>query len=116
MNNFKYWFAHWCAFQMVALNLKSWRFRFLFHDVEKPFLLLFLPHKLVSRIHRKLNRHHVEFIFPKYYDKLGMIIDWECARFTKEDKQLDAWSTMLRYYPQLCNLLTDLFIKLNLKR
>ena len=27
-NSFKYWFAHWCAFQMTALNLKCWKFKY----------------------------------------------------------------------------------------
>jgi len=29
-----------------------------------------------------------------------MIIDWECARFTKYDKPLNAYETMTKYYPE----------------
>ena len=29
-----------------------------------------------------------------------MIIDWECARYTKLDKPLNAYETMTKYYPQ----------------
>ena len=39
-SGFKYWFAHWCAFQMTALNLKCWRPKYLLHDIEKPWLKL----------------------------------------------------------------------------
>ena len=41
-SKFKYWFAHWCAFNMTALNLGVWKFKYLFHDIEKPWLMLFL--------------------------------------------------------------------------
>ena len=39
-SSFKYWFAHWCAYQMTALNCGAWKFKYLFHDIEKPFLEL----------------------------------------------------------------------------
>lgn len=111
---FRYWFAHWCAFQLTALNLNCWKFIFLFHDMEKPFLRLFLGHKMATKLHRKLSRHHVEFIFPKYYDYVGMIIDWECAKLTKPEKQLNARQTMNKYYPQLCDNLNPILNKLGL--
>lgn len=91
-SSFKYWFAHWCAYQMTALNLKCWKFRFLFHDIEKPWLkLLVRDYKKVQQWHRKYNRHHIEY-FMKHDDAdyLGMVIDWECSRFTKESQPLNA--------------------------
>ena len=48
-STFPYWFAHWCAFQMTALNLGIWKFKYLFHDWEKPWLRLFLPYKKMMR-------------------------------------------------------------------
>lgn len=30
-----------------------------------------------------------------------MVIDWECARFTKPDKPLNARQTLDKYYPHL---------------
>ena len=60
-SGFKYWFAHWCAFQMTALNLGCWKFKYLFHDIEKPILRLFFKYKTVQRIHRRNNRHHLEY-------------------------------------------------------
>lgn len=110
-STFPYWFAHWCAYQMTALNCKAWKFKYLFHDIEKPFLKLFLPYKKVQTIHRKHNRHHPEWLenkLAKYYyetsydniyelqeflnkfDYEGAIIDWECCHFTKAEEPLDA--------------------------
>lgn len=30
-----------------------------------------------------------------------MVIDWECARYTKPDKPLNARATLHKYYPHL---------------
>lgn len=84
-SSFKYWFAHWCAFQMTALNLRCWKFHHIFHDMEKPWLRLFLPYKKVQHFHRYHNKHHIEYYLT--YGKcnwLDLMIDWECSRFTKE--------------------------------
>lgn len=83
-STFPYWFAHWCAYNMTALNLGVWKFRYLFHDIEKPWLKLFLPYEKVQYIHRRINPHHGEFFLKHgwlFWDDL--IIDWECSRFTK---------------------------------
>lgn len=114
MIKFHNWFAHWCAFQMTALNLNCWKWRFLFHDMEKPFLDLFLPHATVRKIHRKFSRHHVEYIFPKHYDLLAMVIDWECARFTKPDKPFGALETLCTYYPELTTRIVPILKTLKL--
>ena len=39
-SSFKYWFAYWYSFNMVTLNQKCWKFKYLFYDMEKPFLKL----------------------------------------------------------------------------
>lgn len=108
-STFPYWFAHWCSYNMTALNLKAWKFKYLFHDIEKPFLKLFLPYKRVQGFHRKHNRHHVEWLENQlrlaetdiFYDKRivpgllnkfdydGAIIDWECSHYTKSQCKLD---------------------------
>lgn len=110
-STFPYWFSHWAAYQMTALNCKSLKFRYLFHDCEKPWLKLFLPYKKVQMIHRTYNRHHPEWLenklskitnkyggmgsydLYKYLDKFdydGAIIDWECCHYTKIEEPLDA--------------------------
>ena len=107
-STFPYWFAHWCAYQMTALNCNAWKFKYLFHDIEKPFLKLFLDYPKVQKLHRTYNRHHPEWLenhLEAYSDKLtdekikqfldrfdyeGAIIDWECCHFTKAEEPLDA--------------------------
>lgn len=95
-STFPYWFAHWCAFNMTALNLRCWKFRFLFHDIFKPWLRLFLPYKKVQTIHRTHSRHHAEYK-GKRYDWLGMVIDWECSLYTKSVATLNARQKMEAY-------------------
>ena len=91
---FKYWFAHWCAFQMTALNLKHWRPKYLLHDIEKPFLKLFWDYKKVQKWHRIHNSHHTEY--NGLWDTYAMVIDWECSRFTKSEAQLNAFDTLIK--------------------
>jgi hypothetical protein len=94
-SSFPYWFAHWCAFNMTALNLRIWKFKYLFHDIEKPWLMLFWKdYKKVQKWHREHNRHHAEYKGRKEFDFDSMIIDWECSRFTKESAPLNAWDTL----------------------
>lgn len=82
-SKFDYWFAHWCAFNMTALNLGVWKFKYLFHDIEKPWLMLMWnDYSRVQKWHRTHNAHHLEYI-GKTYDFEAMVIDWECSRFTK---------------------------------
>ncbi len=98
-STFPYWFAHWCAFQMTALNLRCWKLRFLLHDWYKPWLRLFLPYSTVQKIHKQNSKHHLEW-FDKHgytlkniyrFDWDSLIIDWECSRFTKEASQINAY-------------------------
>lgn len=91
---FKYTFAHWCAYQMTALNLGVWKFKYLFHDFEKPWLmLLWRDYSRVQKWHRKHNRHHLEYAGGKGYDYEAMILDWECSKFTKLASPLTARET-----------------------
>ena len=62
-STFKYWFAHWCAFNMTALNLKCWKFKYLFHDWYKPWLKLFMSYKKLQKFHRYHSNHHLEYHF-----------------------------------------------------
>ena len=94
-SSFPYWFAHWCAFNMTALNLHAWKLKYLFHDIEKPWLMWFWKdYKRVQKWHREHNRHHVEYRGRKALDYDAMIIDWECSRFTKELAPWNAWDTL----------------------
>lgn len=92
-STFSYWFAHWCAFQMVALDLHIWKPKYLFHDIEKPWLRLFMPYKRVQEYHRSHSSHHIEYLrnhLPYQLDLEAMVIDNECSRFTKQSAPLTA--------------------------
>ena len=96
-STFKYWFSHWCAFQMTALNLGAWKPKYLLHDIEKPWMKLFMSYDKVKAWHRTHSRHHLSYkdkngkpLYLKYdvLDKLdyqAMLIDWECSRYTKAE-------------------------------
>lgn len=120
---FKYTFAHWCAFQMTALNYGVWKFRHLFHDIDKPFRMLWHrgDYRKVQRGHRHSRRHHIEYLldtymespehsayFDKHIEDLadweGMVLDWECSRLTKADKPEDAWETAVRMINEIQEL------------
>lgn len=101
---FGYWFSHWCAFQLTALRLGCWKFRFLFHDIEKPWLRLFLPYEKVQKIHRKRSRHHLEYFrnhTAEQVDWLAMVIDWECSPLTKWDAPRNAVDTLNHLWSKL---------------
>lgn len=92
-SSFPYWFAHWCAFQMVALNCHKWKFKYLFHDFYKPWMRLFISYDKVQMFHNKNSHHHLLYVFlhgMEHADWTAMIIDWECSRFTKQAAQLNA--------------------------
>lgn len=83
------------------------------HDIDKLFLyLLPIKKKTIRNIHRKLSKHHAETNRKKDY--IQMIIDWECARYTKLDKPLNARETLYKYYPQLKNQILPILEKYNL--
>lgn len=96
-SSFKYWFAHWCAFQTVALNLGLWRVKYLFHDFEKPWLRLIWPYKKVQQWHRFHNSHHLEYGLRYGFDKIdwtALMIDWECSGFSKVNCPRDCRAEM----------------------
>ena len=115
-SSFKYWFAHWSAFQMTAMNLGCWKFRFLFHDMEKPFLKVILrDYSKVRKIHRTTSKHH--YLLgqdPTKKDFLAMVVDWECCRFTKEDQPLNARQTLYAYHEDLDKYILPILEKLGL--
>ena len=76
--------------------------RSIVHDLDKVILYNVWPHKKVKNFHRSTARHHVENNIKKNRnDYIEMIIDWECARYTKPDKPLNAYDTLYKWYPEL---------------
>ena len=111
-STFPYWFAHWAAFQMTALNHNCWKPRFLFHDMEKPFLMMiWKDYDRVHNWHRKHNKHHIEYYLKHgKADWVAMAVDWECSRFTKESCPLNAYEEYLRKilkHPEYKEFLTE---------
>lgn len=104
-STFKYWFAHWCAYQMIALDCNIWKPKYLLHDIEKPWLmLLWRDYPRVKSWHRAHSSHHLEHKPEKKYDWEAMVIDWECSRFTKEAAQLNARDTLsleIKKFPEM---------------
>lgn len=110
-SSFPYWFAHWCAFQMTALNHHMWKPKYLFHDCEKPWLRLLFPYEKVQKWHRQYHNHHLEWLenamknskgnIHKALDRFdweAMMIDWECSRFTKEASPLTAFMEVKKWF------------------
>jgi hypothetical protein len=95
---FSYWAAHWKAYNSYAIKQGVWKFKYLFHDFEKPWLNLVMNYEKVKKYHREHSRHHLEYKGTKPFDYDAMIIDWEVSRFTKEDAPLDAIQTLDRLY------------------
>lgn len=90
-SSFRYWFAHLCAFNMVACLLGHWKFKYLFHDWEKPWLMILWrgDYQRVQKWHRTHRKHHLEY--RKGIEKIdweAWAIDNECSRFTKEASPL----------------------------
>lgn len=83
-SSFTYWYYHWKAFNLTAFHLGCWKFKYLFHDIEKPWLmLLWKDYKLVQIWHRAHNNHHIEYPHIFDIDWEAVVIDWECSRYTK---------------------------------
>lgn len=112
LSNIKYTLKHWVAYQRVAKELNVWKPAHLLHDLDKIFLYLIYDKKTVQRIHRKRNKHHVTCW--KGVNYLDAIIDWECARYTKPDKPLNAQQTMEKYYPEHAEQVIPILKQLNL--
>lgn len=113
----RYYFAHWCAFQMVALNLGIWKFRYIFHDWYKPWLKMFgMQYKDIQKLHRYNSRHHIEYFEshcnPSLFDWDAMIIDWECSQYTKKARSRNAFEEM-KYILETSN---NHYLKYILKR
>ena len=93
---------HRKAFKKIekeVLGHNTWRS--FVHDLDKVILYNLLPHSKVKEIHRKYARHHDNDIKKTENDYIEMIIDWECARYTKPDKPLNAFDTLYKFYPHL---------------
>lgn len=74
------------------------------HDTDKLFLYGITSKKEASKIHTKYANHHIGN-FKSPMDSCDCVIDYECARYTKPDKPLNALETILKYTPNSQDLL-----------
>lgn len=109
----KYTLAHRKSFIKLEKQILGHNtIRGLLHDLDKVFLYLILPYQTVHNLHRKYSRHHNKA--RTYSDYVQMVIDWECARFTKPDKPLNARETLNKFFPELKNKILPILNELNL--
>lgn len=71
------------------------------HDMDKMLLMLFYNKKDIKKFHNKMASHHDNEREKTKLDYIEMVLDWESARYTKEDKPLNAYDTLIQYYPHL---------------
>lgn len=112
--NITYTLKHWFYYQKVALELNVWHPRHLLHDLDKIVMYLHLSKKETSKLHRRKSKHHLENAGDKKINYLDAIIDWECARYTKPDKKLNARETMEGFYMDHESKINPILIKLGL--
>lgn len=121
-----YTWKHYLAFMKVQKQLLG-RYKIKFHDWDKLLMFIFLPflgERRINQFHQKHNRHHPTYFtgrnWEKHYkqsysvDWEQAIIDWECARFTKPDKPLNAVDTCNRYYSEYVEVVNPYLKKLGL--
>ena len=84
------------------------------HDMDKMFLLLFYEKKNITKFHSNMAPHHDNDIPKKEIDYIEMVLDWESARYTKEDKPLNAYDTMINYYPHLKDQVLPILEKMDI--
>lgn len=76
------------------------------HDIDKLVLYGITDKSTASGIHRKYAKHHYNnFTKPEHIDEC--IIDYECARYTKADKPLNAYDTIMKYTPEAYDIFAD---------
>jgi len=101
LQDIEYNLKHKKAYLQVEKELtQHYSLRGILHDVDKLFLIVLLPKKYVSKVHRFWSRHHNESFWKKKYYR-GMVIDWECSHLTKKEKQMRSHETLLTIYPSL---------------
>ena len=84
------------------------------HDMDKMYLLLFYEKKSINKFHRSISSHHDNELPKTELDYIEMVLDWESARYTKDDKPLNAYDTMNKFYPNLKDKILPILEKMGL--
>ena len=86
------------------------------HDMDKMYLLLFYEKKDIESYHRAMSTHHDNDLEKKELDYIEMVLDWESARYTKDDKPFNAYDTMCKFYPHLEDKIMPVLNKIGLDK
>lgn len=86
--------------------------RLIYHDTDKFYMYAVLDKKTASNLHRAYSIHHIdsymgEDVRYSCTEQNGLfeaLLDYECARFTKPDKPLNAYNTIQKIYPEAYQL------------
>lgn len=116
-----YTICHYFYFMKIQKKLLG-RYKYLFHDLDKILMYIFIPWlgtKKIKKIHQSINKHYIKihkFSYECNYEEA--IIDWECFRFSKKEKQMTAREYLEYKKPILLGShydnLNKVLIKLNL--
>ena len=116
LDNIQYTLNHRKAFRQVEKELfGKVSLRGYLHDLDKVFLYLILPKKTTHKIHRRFSHHH-SIKAHTLSDYKQMVVDWECARFTKPDKPLNAYDTLYKFYPELESVILPILRELGIDK
>ncbi len=92
--------------------------RGIFHDWEKPFLYItpwIKDEKKIQEMHRNFSPHHMGCAKTSKAEHLiEMYIDWDCAAITKPDKPLNAFETLLHWYPEYINIMLPVCLAMDI--
>ena len=83
------------------------------HDTDKLVIYGLCDKKQASKLHRMYARHHIN-IAKTDDDLYDCVIDYECARYTKPDKPLNAYNTVFKFCPDKYDILKPALIELGL--
>ena len=86
------------------------------HDMDKMYLLLFYDKKAIEVYHRSMASHHDNDIPKDKLDYVEMVLDWESARYTKDDKPFNAFDTLKKFYPHLEKEILPILKEINLDK
>ena len=83
--------------------------------MDKVILNCLCDSSLSSKIHNNFSLHHkTDNKQLSKYDYIEMIIDWECARYTKPDKPRNSCLTLYTFYNDLQEQILPLLKELDL--
>lgn len=112
-----YTWKHYLAFLKTEKNLLGY-YKYKFHDWDKLFMYIFIPYLGTQQIHKKHQKRSSHHLTPnKSISKINFeeaVIDWECARFTKPDKPMNARQTLQTYYSEYAENAIPILEKLGL--